>query len=100
MVESGFFGRCSLATCPPTLFERPKQGFTVPLKSWFTGSVRDAISSLPMSERLRASGWFQTTGIQTLVRQHIDGLRDHSQRLFSLLVLDEWLAQAEGGRVM
>jgi hypothetical protein len=26
-----------------------------------------------------------------MVRQHMAGIRDHTQRLYSLLVLDEWL---------
>jgi asparagine synthase (glutamine-hydrolysing) len=76
---------------PADLFERPKQGFSVPLKAWFSGSVRDAIASLPTSERLGDSGWFKMAGVASMVRQHMAGIRDHTQRLYSLLVLDEWL---------
>jgi asparagine synthase (glutamine-hydrolysing) len=75
------------------LFERPKQGFSVPLKRWFTGSSRHLTSELVASKRLRETGWFAPDGLQALVREHMDGFRDHSQRLFSLLVLDEWLRQ-------
>jgi asparagine synthase (glutamine-hydrolysing) len=78
---------------PAALFERPKRGFSVPLSSWFAGSMRDRVSSLPVSEPLRQTGWFDPAGIESLVREHITGLRDHSQRLFSLLVLEEWLGQ-------
>jgi asparagine synthase (glutamine-hydrolysing) len=78
---------------PESLFDRPKQGFSVPLTRWFTGSVRDVISALPASQHLRDSGWLQPAGIQTIVREHVEGLRDHSQRLFTLLALDEWLKQ-------
>jgi asparagine synthase (glutamine-hydrolysing) len=78
---------------PESLFDRPKQGFSVPLSRWFTTSVRHAVSALPNSDRFRAVGWFNPAGIHMLVREHVDGLRDHSQRLFSLLALDEWLKQ-------
>jgi asparagine synthase (glutamine-hydrolysing) len=78
---------------PDSLFDRPKQGFSVPLTRWFNGSVRDVISALPKSERLRESGWLEPSGIQALVHEHNHGLRDNSQRLFSFLVLDEWLSQ-------
>jgi asparagine synthase (glutamine-hydrolysing) len=78
---------------PVAYFERPKRGFSVPLASWFAGSMRERISSLPASESLRETGWFDSAGIESLVVEHLAGLRDHSQRLFSLLVLEEWLAQ-------
>jgi asparagine synthase (glutamine-hydrolysing) len=76
---------------PASLFDRPKQGFSVPLGSWFTGSIRHLASGLSASGRLIETGWFRPAGIQALVREQVSGLRDHSQRLFSLLVLDEWL---------
>jgi asparagine synthase (glutamine-hydrolysing) len=79
---------------PETLFDRPKQGFSVPLTRWFNGSVRDVVAALPKSERLREQGWLKPSGIQGLVDEHVRGLRDNSQRLFSLLVLDEWLKQS------
>ncbi len=78
---------------PAAYFERPKRGFSVPLATWFAGSMRERISSLPASESLRETGWFDSAGIESLVVEHLAGLRDHSQRLFSLLVLEEWLAQ-------
>jgi asparagine synthase (glutamine-hydrolysing) len=48
-------------------------------------------AELPASERLMDTGWFDQAGLATLVEEHMRGLRDHSQRLFSVLVLDEWL---------
>jgi asparagine synthase (glutamine-hydrolysing) len=76
---------------PASLFERPKQGFSVPLGTWFRGGERDLASSVVTSERLRATGWFKMNGLNALLNEHLTGIRDHSQRLFSLLVLDEWL---------
>jgi asparagine synthase (glutamine-hydrolysing) len=76
---------------PPALFERPKMGFSVPLKTWFMTDARAVVAALPDSERLRDSGWFRPEGIRAMLREHMAGLRDHSDRLYSLLVLDEWL---------
>jgi asparagine synthase (glutamine-hydrolysing) len=76
---------------PRALFERPKQGFSLPLRDWFRGGVRAAAEGLATSERLQATGWFRPGGIAALAREHVDGKRDHSQRLYSLLALDEWL---------
>ena len=77
---------------PTQLFERPKQGFDLPLHRWFAGPMRARVAALPASERLRDTGWIKASGVERLLREHDAGVRDHSQRLFSLLVLDEWLA--------
>ena len=79
---------------PPALFERPKQGFDLPLSRWFSGAVEPRIRQLPRSERLMAGGWLRPEGVARLVEEHTSGRRDHGQRLFTLLVLDEWLGVA------
>jgi asparagine synthase (glutamine-hydrolysing) len=76
---------------PPALFDRPKQGFSVPLRSWFMREARATVEALPASERLAGTGWFERAGLRRLVDEHAAGVRDHSDRLYSLLVLDAWL---------
>lgn len=78
---------------PAGLFERPKQGFSVPLATWFAGELRPLVLALPSSAPLMDTGWFRAEGIGNLVDEHRRGVRDHSQRLFNLLVLEEWLRQ-------
>lgn len=78
---------------PPVMFERPKRGFSMPLATWFAGSLREVVDRLASSERLIGAGLLSAAGIRSLVREHAGAHRDHSQRLFDLLVLDEWLSQ-------
>jgi asparagine synthase (glutamine-hydrolysing) len=79
---------------PPHLFERPKHGFSVPLEVWFAGGPASAwADQLADSESLRDCGWFNAAGIRDLAREHRAGVRDHSQRLYHLVVLREWLNQ-------
>jgi asparagine synthase (glutamine-hydrolysing) len=78
---------------PLELFDRPKQGFSLPLQRWFAGELRPQLLALADSPPLMDTGWFQPRGIRTLIDEHGAGRRDHSQRLYSLLVLDEWLRQ-------
>ncbi|WP_414475747.1 asparagine synthase (glutamine-hydrolyzing) [Microvirga sp. M2] len=84
---------------PRPLIERPKRGFTVPLAPWFRGGLRPRIESLAGSERLRGLGLFDPSGIRRLADEHIAGARDHSQRLYALLVLDQWLEASAAGAV-
>jgi asparagine synthase (glutamine-hydrolysing) len=78
---------------PNSLSDRQKQGFVVPFGRWFRGGLRGRIETLAESEVLLQAGWFDVRGIRTLVRDHVDQRRDHTQRLFALVVLEEWLRQ-------
>src|SRR5438552_6372633 len=79
---------------PAVLFRRPRHGFSVPFQVWFAGGPTSAWGNqLAENESLRDCGWLNPAGIRTLVREHRDGLRDHSQQLYNLLVLREWLNQ-------
>jgi len=79
---------------PAALFERPKQGFTPPLQVWFgCGPTSAWADQLAESASLCDSGWLNPAGIRAMAREHRDGVRDHSQRLYFLLVLHEWLNQ-------
>ncbi len=79
---------------PAQLFQRPKQGFSVPLSRWFARTMRNgALEDLHHAEALLDTGWFQTKGIRRLVSEQQTGRRDHTQRLYNLIVLREWLRQ-------
>jgi asparagine synthase (glutamine-hydrolysing) len=79
---------------PARLFQRPKHGFSVPLQVWFARGPTSALAGqLADSESLRDCGWFNAAGIRSLVREHQLGVRDHSQLLYNLVVLREWLHQ-------
>lgn len=82
---------------PEDLVNRPKHGFNVPLSPWFAGDMHSRVEDLSRSELLLDSGWFQASGIRVLVDEHRAGTRDHGQRLFNLLVLEEWLRQVSVG---
>jgi len=58
---------------PPMLYNRPKQGFEVPLRGWFLGPLRSYIEQdLLNRDRLEAQGIFRYEGLdrlwQTIVR--------------------------------
>jgi asparagine synthase (glutamine-hydrolysing) len=78
---------------PARLFERPKRGFDPPLASWFNGMLRPRVEQLLGSEALLETGWFHGDGLRAIGAEHLAGQRDHSLRLYNLLVLDEWLRQ-------
>jgi asparagine synthase (glutamine-hydrolysing) len=73
---------------PAAVLDGPKQGFEVPLRRWFRSDLLPLAESL--SDRDSVRRWFRPEAIQSLVREHRVGLRDHSVALWTLLVFDRW----------
>jgi asparagine synthase (glutamine-hydrolysing) len=78
---------------PPPILTRRKQGFGVPLAVWFRGGLRELFSDVLLSPRSRQRGYFEPRFIERLVREHVSGRRDHTLRLWSLVVFELWHRQ-------
>jgi asparagine synthase (glutamine-hydrolysing) len=83
---------------PPSLYERPKQGFSPPVNLWLQGVLRPQLVGLPQSEALQSLGVLRPQGIQRLIDEHLSNVRDHSGRLYALLVLEIWLNSTDSAR--
>ncbi len=76
---------------PRQHFERPKQGFSLPLAPWFRTTLRPRAQAMLDDGPLMDGGWINPAGLRAIIDEHVRGGRDHSQRLYSLLMLDAWL---------
>jgi len=79
---------------PHELLYRPKMGFSVPLAAWFRGPLRDRVSRALLGERLAGSGYFDPRALRRAVDAHMSGQRDYSATIWSLLMLERFLAQS------
>ena len=75
---------------PRSLTTRPKQGFGFPLAHWMRGDLRPLLEETVRTSRFVAGGWFDRDYIAGLVREHVEGKRDHNFRLWILLNLEIW----------
>jgi asparagine synthase (glutamine-hydrolysing) len=78
---------------PPEILDRKKQGFGVPLDVWFRGQLRDVFADVLGSARTRQRGYFRPAFVQRIVQEHLAGRRDHTLRLWQLLVFELWHRQ-------
>src|SRR5690242_914121 len=76
---------------PQDVLYRPKMGFRVPLAAWFRGPLRTNLQNALCQGMLAECGCFEPAVMDRLVRQHVEGRRDHSATLWSLLMLDSFL---------
>ena len=75
------------------ILNRPKQGFAVPLASWFRGPLRERVRSALMGSLIRETGWFNSLFIETAFERHVSGSRDYSRLIWSLLMFEAFLRQ-------
>jgi asparagine synthase (glutamine-hydrolysing) len=83
---------------PRELLDRPKQGFGVPIGHWFrgtasSGGMREAFGDVLGSPTARQRGYLNHAFVDRILREHLSGTRDHSLRLWQLLVLELWQRQ-------
>jgi asparagine synthase (glutamine-hydrolysing) len=75
---------------PRELLDRPKQGFGVPIGHWFRGSLRDVFGDVLSSRSARQRGYFNSAFVDRILQEHLNGTRDHSLRLWQLMVFELW----------
>jgi asparagine synthase (glutamine-hydrolysing) len=78
---------------PAGIIDRKKQGFGVPLGAWFRGGLTGIFSEVLGSSVTRQRGYFQTGFVDRLVQEHLGGKRDHTLRLWQLLMFELWHRQ-------
>jgi asparagine synthase (glutamine-hydrolysing) len=83
---------------PREILDRRKRGFEVPLGGWFRGGVRELFSDVLLSASARQRGYFEPRFIERLVDEHVSGRREHTLRLWSLVVFELWHRQYLDGR--
>jgi len=87
------FKRAMESRLPGDVLYRPKQGFVVPLASWFRGPLREQVRSALMGSLIRETGWFNSLFIETAFEKHVSGSRDYTRLIWSLLMFEAFLRQ-------
>jgi asparagine synthase (glutamine-hydrolysing) len=81
----------SLASVDPSLFDRPKSGFVLPLDVWCRRQVKGVIDSTFADHELCASVGLRSEAIGRLWRSYQDGAPGlYWSRIWSLFVLLQW----------
>ena len=79
------------AQIPNRIWRRKKMGFGVPLDHWFRKELRPLTQDILLSKSTRVGQFCRPQAVEQLVREHQQGVFDHSYRLWSLLFFELWL---------
>ena len=75
---------------PVHLFERPKQGFTLPIDHWLRGPLREWAESLLSPRKIKDGGLLDSIRVQNLWKEHLSRRRNHQRALWTILMLQNW----------
>jgi asparagine synthase (glutamine-hydrolysing) len=75
---------------PPEAIDRPKQGFALPLVHWMRNELKDLILTILLEPKTTQRGYFDPAGVSHLLDEHFRGRRDHSGRIWRLLMFELW----------
>jgi len=75
---------------PDRILHRKKMGFPVPIGQWFRGPSVRALRSVFTSQQSKERGVFNTPEVVRLLDEHLQGVRDHSDALWTVLNFELW----------
>ncbi len=75
---------------PENLVQRPKRGFGLPLKRWLQHDLASWVSDLLLRDSVTVPRYFNTDAVRTLLHQHQAGYRNHTGRIYTLLIFELW----------
>ena len=75
---------------PKELFDRPKQGFSVPLNDWLRGPLRSFAGDILSSDRIARAGLFDHRLVERRWSEHLSGRRNWGQHLWTLIMFELW----------
>ena len=75
---------------PREALYRRKQGFAMPLPHWMRSELREDLVRLLLESRSLQRGYFRAQAVRQLLDEHFRGRRNHSGRLWLLLMFELW----------
>lgn len=76
---------------PPSIRNRRKMGFGVPVGRWFRNELRGELTEVLLDRSTLDRGLFRPEAVRRLVDDHLAGRRERGHQLWALLMLELWM---------
>ena len=70
--------------------EKPKKGFVVPVGDWLRSGLKHELETYIDSKFLETQVIFNVEYIKNMVRDHLDGKKDNSYKVWTYYVFQKW----------
>ena len=78
---------------PENYFERPKQGFAIPVAHWMRTDLRDWVDNLLSKELLDSHGLFNNKIVERIKNEHMLAHHNHEHKLWSMIQFNQWYTE-------
>jgi asparagine synthase (glutamine-hydrolysing) len=75
---------------PDAILERPKQGFSLPLRAWLRGPLAVPARDLLVDHPRGIAEFFDLAAVRRMFEAHVSGRRNHAHRLWALMLFAQW----------
>jgi asparagine synthase (glutamine-hydrolysing) len=75
---------------PDPILDRPKHGFSMPLRAWLRGPLTALARELLIEQPRGVREFFDLAVIRRMFEAHVSGRRNHAHRLWALMVFAQW----------
>jgi asparagine synthase (glutamine-hydrolysing) len=75
---------------PPSLYNRPKAGFEVPISRWLKTDLKFLFDQYLAKDKLQEQGIFDSEIVDGLIQKHLSNKTDTSWMLWNLIVFQNW----------
>ncbi|XZE54983.1 asparagine synthase (glutamine-hydrolyzing) [Planctomycetaceae bacterium SH139] len=82
---------------PASVLKKGKQGFSVPLRAWFRGELKDLVHDYLGSGGYLPGEICRPQAVQRILAEHQEGSVDHANRIWLLLTFAAWHREYQSG---
>jgi asparagine synthase (glutamine-hydrolysing) len=83
---------------PDQVVNRPKQGFSLPVKQWLRGPLASFARESILDSKLRERGYFDYDALAGIIDSHIQGRSNSDTLIWSLINVSQWYDRWIAGR--
>ncbi len=78
---------------PKEMMDRPKKGFSVPVKEWMRSDLRELLEDTLSESRVKAVGVFNPIAVENLKANYISGRNEDFNPVWFLFMFHQWHVQ-------
>jgi asparagine synthase (glutamine-hydrolysing) len=75
---------------PKEILYRGKEGFSIPIKNWIKEDLKPMMMDILSEDKIKREGFFNVDFVEKLKREHLNGVENHSHRLWALMIFGKW----------
>ena len=75
---------------PASILHRKKKGFGIPLANWLKKELKPLLLDVFSPDRIKRRGLFDAGAVESLLKDHFSGRKDHRKQIWTLLMFEMW----------